>query len=395
MLSAAGGRVAAMDIFAPISNPPFPRSPLDGYTFRAADTEKASEEHSVSLRVVGEICAGQVFPGIVQPGEAVRIMTGAKIPAGCDCVLRQEDARLRDAAGHLVDDLRLDRRLCAEDGFLVEVSYTLQQQQNYCPEGEDIEQGTCLLKKDSVLKAAHIGVLASMGIASLEVWKRPRIVLCSTGDELTMAGTPLEDGKIYNSNLYILAARLQELGFIVENLGILPDDAALVAARIRSFAGQADLFLTTGGVSVGKKDIMHAVVKQLPAKRIFWRMAMKPGAPALAYRCGSLLGIALSGNPFAALATFELLVRPVLAKLSRRPEVLCQRQRALLADDFLKASPGRRFLRANYQNGHVSLPGRNASGMLFSTMLCNALLDIPAGTPALHAGEEVEIVNLY
>ena len=394
-LLCASGRVAAEDIYAPFANPPFDRSPLDGYALRSADIRQASAANPVRLRVIGEVCAGQVFPDRAAAGEAVRVMTGAKLPAACDCVIRQEDVKLWDAQGRLVDGLPPEKVLQRGDAFSAEISYALQHHQNYCYAGEDIQQGACLIREGTVLKAAQLGVLASMGIARVRVWCRPRIVLCSTGDELLMPGEALQEGKIYNSNLFLLAARLQELGFAAEILGCLPDDAQAAAAQIRSFEGRAELFLSTGGVSVGKKDIMHAVVRELSAEQLFWRMAMKPGAPALAYRYGSLPGIALSGNPFAALATFELLVRPVLARLSHRPQLVCARRTAILQDDFLKKSQGRRFVRACYADGRVSLPGRNASGMLFSAMACNAMLDIPAGSGELHAGDPAEIVCLY
>ena len=368
-------RISAEQIVAPRNNPPFDRSPLDGYTFRAADTLAASQDTPAKFAIVGEVCAGECFREKVQPGQAVRIMTGGKIPGGCDCVIRQEDVQ-------------------AEGGILF-VPRRLRPHENYVLCGEDIKSGSVLLQPGDVITAAHIGVLASMGYEKIRVYARARVAICSTGDELVDVGQPLPDGKIYNSNLYTLTARLKELGVTPVMLGIAGDDAKQAAALIRGEMEQADLFLTTGGVSVGKKDILHEVIKELPAQRLFWRVNVKPGTPVLAYTFKGRLGIALSGNPFAALATFELLVRPVLAKISRRPQVNYERCTAVLQDDFLKASPGRRFVRAKYAAGQVHLPPANhSSGSMFSAAACNALLDIPAGSAALARGAAVDVVKL-
>ena len=371
----AVGRTAAEEVRAGFDNPPFDRSPLDGYTFAAASTRAASAEHPVRLHVVGEECAGDFFAGTVGAGECVRIMTGGAIPAGCDCVVRQEDVR--------------------EDGDAIHVFFPSEPYENYCYAGEDIKKGVLLIQKGQVITAAHIAVLASEGYGDVSVYRRVRAAVASTGDELLQPGESLQPGKIYNSNLYLLAGRLKELGAEVTVLGSVPDDVERAAEVIASYADRVDLFLTSGGVSVGKKDIMHGVVPALGAERLFWRVCMKPGAPAIAYTRGAKLGIALSGNPFAAYATFELMARPVLARLSGRSEVLPIRRRAVLADAFPKDCPGRRFLRARIEaDGRVSLPDQHESGTLFSAAGCNAFVDVPAGTKPLPAGTEVDIVVL-
>ena len=379
-LMEAAGRTAAEDVYAAISNPPFDRSPLDGSTFAAACVAGATAERPVRLRVVGEECAGEFYAGTVGAGETVRIMTGGAIPAGCDCVIRQEDVR--------------------EDGDAILVPFPLRAHENYCDAGEDVRAGTHIIRKGQTLRAADLAVLASQGHTDAAVYLRPRVAVASTGDELVEPGEPLCPGKIYNSNLYLLAARLKEMGFEAEILGALPDDAEEVARALVSSAEPPDLVLTTGGVSVGKKDIMHDVVKELNAERLFWRVLMKPGAPAIGYTFSAAgdsrrtLGIALSGNPFAASATFELLARPVLAKLTAQDALLPKRSRAVLRDGFSKESRGRRFMRAQYAQGEVHLPEKHASGVLFSAVGCNALVDIPAGSPPLAAGAEVDVILL-
>ena len=369
------GRVAAEEVRAGFDNPPFDRSPLDGYTFAAASTRDASAEHPVTLRLVGEECAGEFFTGTVGAGECVRIMTGGAIPKGCDCVVRQEDVR--------------------EDGDTIHVPFTSEPYENYCYAGEDIKKGTVLLKQGQLIRAAQIGVLASEGYGTVQVYRRVRVAVASTGDELLQPGEPLRPGKIYNSNLYLLAGRLKELGAEVTVLGSVPDDIDKAAEVIASYADAVDLFLTSGGVSVGKKDIMHGVVPALGAERLFWRVCMKPGAPAIAYTRGKMLGIALSGNPFAAFATFELMARVVFAHMAGRTEVMPVRRRAVLADAFPKDCPGRRFLRARMlPDGRVALPDQHESGSLFSAAGCDAFVDVPAGTKPLAAGTEVEVVIL-
>ena len=371
----AVGRVAAEDVYAAFDNPPFDRSPLDGYTFAAASTADASAERPVRLSVIGEECAGDFFAGAVGAGECVRIMTGGAIPKGCDCVVRQEDVR--------------------EEGDAIFVPFTSQPFENYCYAGEDIKKDTLLLAKGQRIRASQIAVLASEGHADVCVHRRVRIAVASTGDELLQPGEPLHPGKIYNSNLYLLAGRLKELGAEVTVVGAVPDDVERAAEVIASYADRVDLFLTSGGVSVGKKDIMHGVVPALGAERLFWRVCMKPGAPAIAYTRGRMLGIALSGNPFAAYATFELMARPAIARLAGETDVLMPRRRAVLADAFPKPCHGRRFLRARMEaDGRVSLPDQHASGSLFSAAGCDAFVDVPAGTKPLAAGTEVEVVIL-
>lgn len=373
-LMAALGRIVAADMRASFDNPPFDRSPLDGYALRAADTEGATAEQPARLRLAGEECAGDFYAVRVMPGETVRIMTGGAMPKGTDAVIRQED--VETAGGE------------------VRIPYPLHHHENYCFAGEDVRRGAVLVTAGEELTAARLAVLASQGVATVPVWRRPRVAVASTGDELTMPGTPLAPGKIYNSNLFLVAGRLRELGCDVEVMDIFPDEAGPAARHLAKMSAWADLLLTTGGVSVGKKDIMHDVVKHLGAERLFRGVQMKPGYPAIGYQRGKTMGLALSGNPFAAYATFELLARPLLAKLAGRKETALPRRKAVLLDDFPKESRGRRFIRAFYEEGRVRLPEQHASGSLFSAAGCNAFVDIPPGTGKLETGTGVEVVLL-
>jgi len=373
-LLSALGRILAEDYVAAFDNPPFDRSPLDGYTFAAEETVGHDADNPAQFSLIGEECAGDFFAKDVPKGCALRIMTGGAIPQGCNCVVRQEDVTVA--------------------GDKLTVPFSIEPYTNFCFAGEDIQKGTKLAKKGTKLTAAHIGVLASMGFATVRVLGNVRIAIASTGDELVAPGQPLLPGKIYNSNLYLLASRLQELGFMPEIVGILPDDADAAASVMQGYRDRVDVFLTTGGVSVGKKDILHGVVEKV-GQRLFWQVAMKPGSPVLAYTMGETLGLALSGNPFAACATFELIAVPVLAHISGNDKILPRRTQAVLTDNFPKESRGRRFIRGYYENGKVRLPERHSSGSLFSMVGCNAFVDIPAGTGKLAKETEVDIVRLY
>ena len=295
-LGEALGRVTAEDIASPMAVPPFDRSPLDGYCLRSEDIAGASREHPAVLEVVGEACAGCGERFFVRPGQALRVMTGAPIANGCDCVVRQEDT---------------------DQGMTkVHVYASVAHHQNICWAGEDVHPGAVVVHAGERLTPAHLGVLSSVGVAQVRVVRRVRVCLLCTGDELMQPGQALPFGRIYDANRTVLTARLAELGVDTHVLTSEADDPQRVAAVLREAAGQADLILTTGGVSVGRKDIMHQVLPLMGAERLFWQVAMKPGSPLL---CGAYQGklmICLSGNPFAALACFEVFARPVLDALS-------------------------------------------------------------------------------
>ena len=374
-LEEARGRVLSREVVAGLDNPPFDRSPLDGYALRSGDIAGAAKESPARLRVVAEVCAGGWYGGQTGPGEAVRIMTGGAIPAGCDCVVRQEDTDY------------------GEDW--VQVYQPVARHQNYCFAGEDIQKGGVLMEAGEKLSHVHIGVLAGQGLTHAPVRARLRAAVLSTGDEILPVGRPLSPGKIYNSNLPMLRARLEELGAEVTVSRSLPDHPEAVAEAIREAHRSADVVITTGGVSVGKKDIFHQVLPLLSARRLFWRVQMKPGTPILCGAYGGSPLCCLSGNPFAALATFELILRPMLAKLSGDRSMAYRRTTGKMAEDFPKRSPGRRFIRAVYRDGIVTLSGQNhSSGALYSMVGCNCLVDIEAGNKGLRAGDRVKVVLL-
>ncbi|MDO5407103.1 MAG: molybdopterin molybdotransferase MoeA [Eubacteriales bacterium] len=374
----AWGRILAEPVWAELDNPPFPRSPLDGYTFAAASSRGASEVQPVCLKEAGCVYAGQYHSEAVEAGQAVRIMTGAPIPAGCDCVVRLEDVKVLPSGEVLI--------------------FTeMKPWQNYCFQGEDFRKGTLLAETGTVLDAVNLGILASAGMATVKVRRKPRIALLVTGDEVILPGMPLMPGKLYGSNLHVLYGRLLELGMEVVQAEAVADDPEAVAAEIRKLRDTGvDAIVTTGGVSVGDKDIFHQVLPILGAERLFWRVKMKPGTPAMFAVLDGLPMFHLSGNPFAALATFDLLVCPALSKLNGKETQEQRTVQAVLQDGFAKASGQRRFIRGMYENGIVRIrpTDSHSSGILSSMRGCNCLIDIPAGTEPLEPGREVRVVLL-
>lgn len=369
------GRVLAEDVVAQRNQPPFPRSPLDGYAVRSSDIKGASREYPVTLTVIAEVDAGHVVQEMVGEGEAIRIMTGAPIPDGADCIIGQEDTDYGESRVNVYEEVEA--------------------WQNYCFEGEDYRAGTILLKKGTVLGSAEAGILASLGLTRVSVYRRPRIAVITTGDEILLPGEELLPGKIYDSNLYALVTRLRSWGVEISAKMRVEDDAKKVAELVKKVMTDADLVVTTGGVSVGKKDIMHEVLKILNCEKLFWRIAVKPGMPTLCASCQGKLLVCLSGNPYGAVANLELLIRPLLAEMTGREDLKIQRRRAVCENTFPKKSMVTRYVRAHYSDGKVRIAsGSNASGILSSMCGCNCLIVIPAGTERIEKDDEVEVILL-
>lgn len=369
-------RVLSEDIFSNIDQPPFNRSPLDGYAFRAEDSEFASETNGVKLKVLHEVFAGSYTEKEVVQGTAVRIMTGAPIPKGANCVIRQEDTN-------------------SNDGF-VEIFSKLSPWQNICFQGEDIKKGKLVLKKGTILKYAEIAILASIGCKSLPVYKKLKVGILSTGDELVSLEEQLTPGKIYNSNLYSLYTRLKEFHCEPIIMGTVGDDINKLKERIKESLDKSDVLITTGGVSVGKKDLIKDVMKNLGADLLFWKIAIKPGSPVFCSCLNNKLAVSLSGNPAAAITTFEILVRPLLAEITGRQELKLHKTTALLQQDFNKKSVNRRFIRGHFsytENGAIVnlTTSTQGNGILSSTLNSNCFIDVPANSSSLHKGEMVQV----
>jgi len=378
--AAAQGRILAGEVVSPLDQPPWPRSPLDGYAFRASDSCGAEKKSPVSLRVVGMLCAGDWPELAVGPGQAVRIMTGAPIPPDCDCVLRQEDTDLG------METVRIYKELRPWD--------------NYCRAGEDFRAGDVILSPGTRLTGNALGTLAAAGLlrreVSLSVYRRARIALLCTGEELSPSSVyPLPRGKIYSSAAAAISSRLEQLGAEVTFLREeLRDDAALLCETMRLAAESADALITTGGVSVGVKDMVPEALSLLGAKPVFSGVRLKPGSPLSFSLRGRMPILSLSGNPFAAGATFELFGRELLSALMGCEDLLPQRVQGQLATPFPKDSPVCRYVRAAYRAGRVTLPQGHSSGQLASAAGCNCLAELPAGKGPFAAGDTVWVYLL-
>ncbi len=371
-------RVLAQDILAPIDQPPFDRSPVDGYAMKASDSTEAGKEHPVKLQLIEEVCAGQFPEKEVAEKTACRIMTGAPIPRGADCVIRQEET--------------------SENNGYVEIHMQLLAGENYCYQGEDIKKGEHILKKDDILNYAGIGILASMGITEVLVYKIPKVAVLSTGDELTPIDEKLQPGKIYNSNLFTIGMRLKEFGMEPVIVGNVADHIEESCLIIKEELAKADILITIGGVSVGKKDLVKEIMKEVGADILFWKVNMKPGTPVLASSWKGKPILSLSGNPAAASISLELLVRDFLAYYAHRHDLELEKSEAILENSFAKESKRRRILRGRVvkrgKDEFIELVDKHSPGVLSSLYRCNCLVDVPAGTPALDKGQSVTVYKL-
>jgi molybdopterin molybdotransferase len=304
-LRAALGRVLAADVVAPVNLPPFDNSAVDGYAVRGEDIDAASEQRLV---IVDRIAAGHSGNHPVRPGEAVRIFTGAPMPAGADTVFMQEDCRI--------------------DGGRVIVPPGLPRGANRRLAGEDIRVGAVALPVGRRLLAQNVALAAALGLTELDVKRRVRVALFSTGDEIAEPGSPLASAALYDSNRYLLASLIARFGVDVTDLGILRDDPKTLAHEIAAAAREHDLVLTSGGVSTGEADYVRAAVESI-GRIVFWRVAIKPGRPvAMGVIPGSKSGeaaafVGLPGNPVAVFVTFVRVGRPLLLRLAGAlPEAL-------------------------------------------------------------------------
>ena len=359
----------AEDIVAAVDQPPFHRSPYDGYALSAKDSAAAGKDSPVTLTVVGKSRAGCPASVAISPGQAVRIMTGGEIPVGADCVIPQEDTD--------------------EGEDIVNIYKSLLPYDNYCNKGEDFLKGTLLAEKGEVITSAVVAVAASAGYTKLPCISPIQAAIVSTGDELREPGQPLTAGQIYESNGIFIKTRLSELGIHTSKSVITGDRLDRITDNILDGIRCADIVILTGGVSVGQFDLVPLALSELGAEILFHGVEIKPGMPALFAILEGKPVMALSGNPFAAAVSFEVLVRPALAALSDNKAFCMKTTIAKLSSDYGKKSPCRRFLRGKIENDMAIIPDKQGNGQLRTMIGCNCLIEIPAGSGALCAGTEV------
>lgn len=367
-----GGMVLAENLAAGMMQPPFARSAMDGYAVRYEDTRNADREHPAVLQVIYKTCAGDRPGRTIQSGEAVRIMTGAVIPEGADCVIRQEDTDY------------------GED--TVEIYVSGVPGKNCCKAGDDFVAGDLLAKAGERVDAYTAAAAVAAGKTELCVRRHLRAAVITTGEELREPGTALEPGQIYNSNRAYLQARLTEMGCDVVFCRMTGDERETIAQAVREAAECADFVITTGGVSVGQKDQLPHVMESLGARELFHGIAVKPGMPSMCAVLGTVPVLCLSGNPYSAFAVFELLIRPLTAGLLGMEAYHYTRLHTVTGSSFGKPSNVRRLLRGRYDGGRVYLSGKQQNGQLSGGIGCNCLVDIPAGSPEISEENPAEII---
>lgn len=367
----AEGLILAEDIISEQAVPSFPKSAMDGYAVKAQDTMGAQEETPVHLKVLGENLAGDFNEIEYQPGSAVRVMTGAYVPTGYNAVIKQEDT-----------DYGMDT---------VAVFKGVGEYMNYCRIGEDIAAGECVVRAGTYLTPAHIGILASVGKSHVFVQKPLRVSIISTGSEIQAPGEALRRGAIYNNSAYMLAAAIKRAGLKVSNIAVIPDYETVLADAVKGAVKSADIIITTGAVSVGKRDIIPQVLSDIGADIIFSRANIQPGTPTVGSVYKNIPILSLSGNPFAAYANFEIYFWELAAYLSGCDDLRADVGEALLLDEYKKVNVHRRLVRAFAHNGEVTLgKGANASSVISNMTECNCFIDIPAQAE-IHKGDKVKI----
>jgi molybdopterin molybdotransferase len=377
-IRAALGRVLAADVESPFDVPGHDNSAMDGWAVRFADLDAAKE---TPLRRIGESFAGKPFAGELRKGETVRIFTGGVMPRGADTVVMQE--RARETA----------------DGALIAAGAVTKAGQNRRFAGEDLRRGAVVFRKGQPVRPAELGMLASLGINEVSVYRKLRVAFFSTGDELRSIGQPLATGEIYDSNRYTLYGMLERLGCEIIDMGVVADVPDLLERAFRDAAAAADVVLTSGGVSVGEADFVKALLDKL-GEVLFWKIAMKPGRPLAYGRIGAAHFFGLPGNPVSVMVTFYEFVRDALLILQGRANVApLPMFRATLAAPIRKA-PGR----TEFQRGilspdaagawQVRTTGDQGSGILSSMSQANCFIVLPAETGNVDAGTQVDVQPL-
>lgn len=385
------GQVLAEDICSEINIPPRDNAAMDGYALQAKDTVGASPKSPKLLRVIDTVIAGSISRQEVKPGTAIRIMTGAPIPKGADSVVKFEDT----------DEVQRQRPSTGEVGILGEVKPGL----NVRRAGEDVTRGSLILKQGTTIRPAEVGVLASLGRSKVTVIRRPVVAILATGNELVAIGHPLPPGKIYNSNTYSVAALVRRYGGLPRILGIARDNEQSLITKLRRGL-DADMLITSGGVSAGDYDMVKDVLAK-EGEITFWSVRMKPGKP-LAF--GTIKGVdrrgnprniphlGLPGNPVSAMVTFELFARPALLKMMGKKNLTKPTVEAVLEDPVTNTDGRRVYLRAIVEKSgdryFARLTGPQGSGILTSMSLANGLVVISEDRTKVNAGEVVPVMML-
>jgi len=364
------GRVLAQDIVPRINVPGHDNSAMDGYAVRFADLKD-----DTVLRQIGTAFAGKPFQGAVGAGECVRVMTGAVMPQGTDTVVVQE--------------------VCRAEQDAISIPAGQKSGQNVRAAGEDLKSGVAVLQPGHPVRAADLGLIASLGIANVKVMRRLRVAFFSTGDELVSIGTPLAQGQVYDSNRYTLHGMLAGLGVEIIDMGVVRDDPQKLEAAFAAAAAKADVIITTGGVSVGEADFVKQLMARL-GEVLFWKIAMRPGRPMAFGRIGKAFLFGLPGNPVAVMVTFHQFVRSALLVLAGRKDSVEIPMLPAVSATAIRKIAGR----TEYQRGvlfedqgtrKVRTTGQQGSGVLRSMSEANCYIVLEHGRGKVEAGELVQV----
>ncbi len=372
-LRAALGRVLAAPVISPVDVPAHDNSAMDGYAVRFSDLTADGE---TILKIAGTAYAGVPFKGNLKEKQAVRIMTGAVIPPGADTIVMQEQAKA--------------------EGDRVTFGGGHRRGQNLRRAGEDLRNGQTALTPGALIRPAELGLIASLGVAELTVYRRLRVAFFSTGDELRSVGSQLEEGQIYDSNRYTIWGMLNRLGVETIDMGVVGDDRALLEKAFSDAAAMADVVITSGGVSVGEADFVKELLDRL-GEVVFWKIAMKPGRPLAYGKIGNAHFFGLPGNPVSVMVTFYQFVREALLVLMGRDPVPPLPLLKVRCTSDLKKAPGRTEFQRGFlsqdTNGEwtVLATGEQGSGILRSMSEANCFIVLPVAQGKVAAGEMVEV----
>lgn len=375
-LTEARNRILQEDIYSPWDMPRFSNSAMDGYAVRIADVDTASEEHPIRLRVTQEIPASKWSEESLQAGESARIFTGAAIPPGADAVEIQENVTRMGDEVILTRPVPLDKSIRKQ--------------------GEWMQKGQILLQKGQALDAGAIGVLASVGRSYVVVRRRPRVAVLSCGDELTeLHSTPLP-GHIYESNRYALHAQIEEAGGIPLLLPLVPDDPGQIRQQLKAGL-EADILISSGGVSVGEYDLIRPALEELNVTLHFWKIAIKPGKPVAFGTYQKCIFFGLPGNPASSMVTFDLCVRPAIRKMLGFTSIYRTHKQATLASSVKPAKGRTHFVRGRVEwssEGYVFTPHQGqSSGDVLSMYQAEACAILQPGTEPLSQGAKVDFID--
>ncbi|UFT98311.1 molybdopterin molybdotransferase MoeA [Radiobacillus kanasensis] len=375
-------RTLGDDIVATHDVPLFDRSPYDGFAIIAKDTEGASREIPTKLQVVGHIGAGSLYSKTLQHGQAVRIMTGAQLPAGSDAIVMLELVKESEENG---------------DSF-IHLNREFKSGTNISYQGEDTKKGTPLLKKGEQITPGTMAILATFGYQKVPVTRQPKVGILATGSELVEVHEPLQAGKIRNSNAYMLMGQVKSSGAIPLYLGQLEDDLEQCFKKVKESLEQVDILITTGGVSVGDYDHMPEIYNKLGARVLFNKVAMRPGSVTTVAEYEDKLLFGLSGNPSACFVGFELFTKPAIHTFLQKNEITSDQTPAILGNDFPKPNPFNRYIRAEcfLENGQwIATPlGLDKSSAVISLARTNCLIELPGGTRGFQKGDSIQIIRL-